>query len=67
MHTGVFVLTLLMSGLDQTSKLLQVSGLRGNLLESQAHGFVRWSDMDRSNHQTFDLQLRQAADLLLQA
>lgn len=60
-------LTLLMSRLDEAFKLLQVSGLGGNLLEPQAHGFVCRSDVDRSDHQTFDLHLRQAADLQLQA
>lgn len=67
MYTGIFVLTLLMSGLDETSELLQVSDLGGNLLEPQAHGFVCRSNVDRSDHQTSDLDLRQAADLLLQA
>lgn len=55
-----------MSGLDQASKLLQVPGLGGDLLEPEVHGFVRRSDVDRSDHQTLHLQLRQTADLLLQ-
>lgn len=56
-----------MSRLDEAFKLLQVSSFGGNLLEPQVHGFVCRSDVDRSDHQTFNLQLRQAADLLLQA
>lgn len=56
-----------MSALDKAFKLLQVSDLGGDLLEPQAHGVVCRSDVDRSNHQTFNLQLRQAANLLLHA
>lgn len=58
-------LTLLMSCLDEASELFQVSNVRRDLLKSHVHGVIGGSDVDWSQHQTFDLELRQAVHLLL--
>lgn len=59
-------LTFFMSRLEEPFKLLQASELRRDLLKLEVHGIVSRSGVDRTDHQTFELQLWQAADLLLQ-
>lgn len=54
-----------MSNLDEAFELLQVTNIGGNLLKSHVHWFICWSNVNGSKHQTFNLQLRQAVDLLL--
>lgn len=46
-----------MSRLDEASELFQVSNVRRDLLKSHVHGVIGGSDVDRSQHQTFDLDL----------
>lgn len=64
-YPQILLLTILMSTLDKVFKLLQVSHFRGNLLEPQISGVVCRSEVDWTNHQTFNLHLRQAGNLLL--
>lgn len=54
-----------MSCLDEASELFQVPNIRRDLLKSHVHGVIGGSNMDRSQHQTFDLELCKAVDPLL--
>lgn len=54
-----------MSRLDEASELFQVPNIGRDLLKSRVHWIIGGSDMNRSQHQTFDLELCQAVDLLL--
>lgn len=46
-----------MSRLEEPFKLLQASELRRDLLKLEVHGIVGRSGVDRTDHQTFELQL----------